>query len=96
MAAYSNGVVTVGTTPTLIASAIGATGILVQNQGAGTVYLGGSTVTADATATGGVTLAATASITIPTSGAEQCDLYAIVASGTAKVAYLMPAPANVN
>ena len=71
--AYQNGVVSVGTTATLIAtpsSAPDVDRILIQNLGAVTLYLGGSTVTANTAATGGYTVAAAASVLVPTTGAS--------------------------
>jgi len=65
-------------------------GVLIQNNGSTVVYLGASTVTADATATGGMQVAAGATVTVPTTGAESLELYGIVASGTADVAFLFP------
>jgi hypothetical protein len=90
---YSNGVVSCGTTATLIAtpsSAPDVAGILVQNLGAVTLYLGGSTVTAGTTATGGYQLAASASVLVPTTGASTEALYGITASSTANVSFLFP------
>jgi hypothetical protein len=90
---YKNGVVSVGTTATLIAtpsSAPDIDGILIQNLGAVTLYLGGSTVTAGTTSTGGYQVAASASVLVPTTGASAEGLYGIVASSTANVAYLYP------
>ena len=90
---YKNGVVSVGTTATPIATPSGAPendGILVQNLGASTVYRGGSTVTAGTTSTGGFQVAANAILNVPTTGAASEGLYGIVASGTANVAYLFP------
>jgi hypothetical protein len=91
--AYKNGVVSVGTTATLIA-AQGSTpensGVLIQNLGAGVLYLGGPTVTAGTTSTGGLQVAANAVMTVPTTGAASEALYGIVASSTANVAYLFP------
>lgn len=91
--AYKNGVVSVGTTATLIAtpsSAPDVDGILIQNLGAVTLYLGGSTVTAGTTATGGLQVAANAVVNVPTTGASSEGLYGIVASSTANVAFLYP------
>jgi hypothetical protein len=91
--AYKNGVVSVGTTATLIAtpsSAPDVDGILIQNLGAVTLYLGGSTVTANTASTGGYTVAAAASVLVPTTGASSEGLYGIVASSTANVAFLYP------
>jgi hypothetical protein len=90
---YKNGVVSVGTTATLITTP-GSTpenaGVLIQNLGASTLYLGGSTVTAGTTSTGGFQVAANAVVTVPTTGAASEALYGIVASSTANVAYLFP------
>lgn len=80
-----------GTTATLIAtpsSAPDVDGILIQNLGAVTLYLGGSTVTANTASTGGYQLAASASVTVPTTGASSEALYRITASSTANVSYL--------
>jgi hypothetical protein len=82
---YANGVVTVGSTPTLIASPGLPGGIYLTNTGAVTVTLGGSGVTA----TTGPTLAAGASILLPTAGPAH-DLYGITASSTT-VTYTFPA-----
>jgi uncharacterized membrane protein len=90
---YKNGVVSVGTTATLIAtpsSAPDVDGILIQNLGAVTLYLGGSTVTAGTTSTGGYQVAASASVLVPTTGASAEGLYGIVASSTANVSFLYP------
>jgi hypothetical protein len=90
---FKNGVVSVGTTATLIATPSSVpenAGILVQNLGSVTLYLGGSTVTAGTTATGGLQVAANASVNVPTTGAASEALYGIVASSTANVAYLFP------
>jgi hypothetical protein len=65
-------------------------GIVIQNLGSVTVYLGSSTVTAGTTSTGGVQLAANGVITVPTTGAASEALYGITASSTANVAYLFP------
>jgi hypothetical protein len=91
--AYKNGVVSAGTTAVLVAtpsSAPDVDGILIQNLGSVTVYLGGSTVTANTASTGGYQLAASASVLVPTTGASAEGLYAITASSTANVAYLYP------
>jgi hypothetical protein len=65
-------------------------GILIQNLGAVTLYLGASTVTAGTTATGGLQVAANAIVNVPTTGASSEALYGIVASSTANVAFLYP------
>ena len=86
---YGGGTVSVGTTPTLLFTGP-APGALVQNNGATPIYLGGSTVTANTAATGGLTIAAGATLAIPSTGATADSLYAVVASGTANVAWLVP------
>jgi hypothetical protein len=93
--AYQQGVVSVGTTATLIAtpsSAPDVDGILIQNLSAAIVYIGGPTVTAGTTSTGGLQLAAssTTPVLFPTTGASSEGLYGIVASSTANVAYVYP------
>jgi hypothetical protein len=54
--------------------------------------LGGSTVTAGTTSTGGYQVAASASVLVPTTGGGEAgdSLYGITASSTANVAYLYP------
>ena len=91
--AYKNGVVSVATTATLIATPGSKPengGVLIQNLGSGTLYLGGSTVTAGTTSTGGLQVAANATVNVPTTGSALEALYGIVASSTANVAYLFP------
>lgn len=84
---YTSGVVAVGATATLIASLPPvADGVLVVNTGAGTVYLGGAGVTT----TTGFPVAANATVTVPTVGNYPRNLYGVVASGTASVAFLVP------
>jgi hypothetical protein len=63
-------------------------GVLIQNLGTATVYIGGSTVTAGTTSTGGLQVAQNAIVNVPTTGAASESIYGIVASGTANVAYL--------
>jgi hypothetical protein len=90
---YQHGVVSVGTTATQIASPGSVpenAGVLIQNLGTAAVYLGGSTVTAGTTSTGGLQVAQNAIVSVPTTGAASEPLYGIVASGTANVAYLFP------
>jgi hypothetical protein len=94
---YSNGVVSVGTAAVKICTP-GRDGAMVQNLGTAVVYLGGAAVTADAAATGGVTLgtaAAGASVpvmirsgTTATTVGDDLGLYGRVAGGTSNVAFL--------
>ena len=92
---YQNGVVSVGTTATLIATPSQVPengGILIQNLGAVVLFIGGPTVTAGTTATGGVQIAISPSapVLVPTTGAGSEALYGIVASSTANVAFCYP------
>ena len=93
---YSHGVVSVTTSPTLIATPSSIPengGLLVQNLSAQVLYIGGPTVTAGVTATGGIQIAASpsAAVLVPTTGAGNEVLYGVVAATTAKVATLYPA-----
>ena len=91
MSNYDNGVATVTTTPAKLVTVQGENdGILIQNQGSVIVYLGGPSVTADQTATGGYQVAANSSVLVPSVGGTQHDLWAVAASTTAKVAWLQP------
>jgi hypothetical protein len=87
--AYNNQSATVGNTPTKIAAleGVGSGGVLVQNTGANTVYIGDSAVAASGTHLG-FSLAAAASVLIPTVGGPADDLYAITASSTSVVVVL--------
>lgn len=84
--AYTHGSVSVGTAATQIVAVQNTlSGILVQNNGASPVFVGGATVTTSG-ATQGVQVAANASLLVP--GAPGDVLYGVVASGTATVAFL--------
>lgn len=90
--AVESKVVTVATTVTLL-SATAETdlqkghAVLVKNEGPTVVYVGGSAVTADATAgTGGYTLGAGAEVSVQLQPGE--ELYGRVASGTQVVRVL--------
>lgn len=91
MASYLHGTVAAGVARTLLVTAGSPGGVLVQNQGAAAVFLGGSTVTADTSATGGISVAAGATVTVPTVGGHSADLYVVTASGTAPVTWLSAA-----
>ena len=82
-----------GTTATLIATpgvVPDNEAILIQNLGTTTVYIGGSTVTAGTTATGGLLVAANAIVSVPVTGAASESTYGISAGGTNNVAFLFP------
>jgi hypothetical protein len=93
----NSGLVTVGTTATLLNSVDSGGGgdlegmsILVRNPNATIVYIGGSTVTADSTAaTGGYPLAQNEVMSVSCAAGEK--LYARVATGTAVVNVLRTA-----
>lgn len=90
---YVNGVVSVGATATQIATPSSVpenAGVVIQNLGATTLYIGGSTVTAGTTLTGGLRVAANAIVNVPTTVAASEAMYGIVASGTANAALLFP------
>jgi hypothetical protein len=91
---YRQAVISVGTTPTLLGTP-GPAGMLVQNLSAVVVFLGGPAVTADATATGGLTMPASVATPLLVPSGTRPDradaddgLYARVVTGTANVAVL--------
>jgi hypothetical protein len=91
--AYNNAATTVGTSPTLIAVVeADADGVLVQNNGSVTVYLGGGTVAASG-ANQGFSLATTTSVLVPSTGGVANQLYAVTGSSTASVVVLFPSGA---
>lgn len=83
MPSYQHATVTVGTSAVnLIPNLYVSGGAVIQNNTTGILYVGGAGVTADATATGGVKIAAAASLQIPGSADQARDLWAIaVTSG---------------
>lgn len=86
---FQSGVVSVGTTATLICTVGSAPendGVLINNGGSVTVYLGGSGVTAST----GFPVAENTTVTVPTTGAEGLALYGITSSSTSNVAYIYP------
>ena len=90
---FINAVTSVGTTALAIASPGSVPdniGVLAQNLGTTTVYIGGSTVTAGTTSTGGLQVVANAIVNVPCTGAASETFYAISASGTNNVATLYP------
>lgn len=98
--AYQNGVVTVGTSAQLVVT-VGTRGALVQNVGGTTIYLGGPSVTADTSATGGVQLASGATSPSPIqmlggstelqiggTVSDSAKLYAISSAAGGKLAFV--------
>jgi len=87
--AYNQALTSVGSTATLIAvtSACGTSGVVVQNVGSNTVYIGGASVTSSG-ATQGISVAANGIYTFPTTGGPANQLYAITASSTSNVVVL--------
>lgn len=95
MASYQSGTVSVTTAATLICTVDKAGGVLIQNNGSGSLYVGGASVTSDTTATGGLKIAAGAIQLIPSSASSTGSaLYGIVATSTANVAFVFPSEAN--
>lgn len=87
---YANGATTITTTPTLICTPEAeSNGVIIQNNGTPTIYIGGANVTATG-AYQGISLAANTTITVPTQGGNPHQLYAITASSTATVTWLYP------
>lgn len=92
---YTFATVEVTTTATFLftAASVGPQAF-VKNRGPVTVYLGGSTVTADSASTGGFPVEPGETATIPSPGnvvsdnPDGLDLYAIVADDTAYVSWI--------
>jgi hypothetical protein len=86
---YNTSATSVGTSPTLIATLAdaGTGGVLVQNNGSVTVYLGGPNV-ASSGANLGYALAQTTSVLVPTVGGPPNALFAVTGSSTATVVVL--------
>lgn len=90
MPAYAHGTVTVGTSAVLLVAGVYvAGGLMVQNNGTGKIYLGGPTVTAGTTATGGLMLPTGTSVEVPTSSDLSRDLWAIGDTAAQPVTYLL-------
>jgi hypothetical protein len=77
--AYSNGLVTVGTTPTAICAIGARSGVLIQNNGSAAVSLGGPNV-ATSGANTGISLAAGATLFVPSVGSLAATLFGIAAA----------------
>ena len=90
---YVNGVISVGTTATLIASPSSSVPesqtVLIQNLGTTILYLGGPGVTAGVTATGGYQVPASGVVAVPTTGSAAEPLYG-VSTAALNVAFLYP------
>jgi hypothetical protein len=84
---FVNGSASVSTTASNVLTVTPGQVVVLQNTGASAVFLGGSTVTSSG-ANIGYSLAAGASITLPSVNLQAHSLYAIVASGTATLVYL--------
>src|SRR5947209_7923808 len=83
---FSNGLVTVGTTPTPICTVATPAGVTVQNMGTVAVFIGGGNVAASG-ANQGISVAPNAIVTLGTAGEDNETLYGIVATATQPVAY---------
>ena len=84
---FANGSATVGTTAAVALTVTPGQVVVLQNTGAAAVFLGGSTVTSLG-ANIGYSLAAGASITLPSVNPQPHALYAICAPGTQTLVYL--------
>ncbi len=84
---YNNGLVTVATTATVICSVGERGGVIIQNNGSAAVFLGGPNVAASGANTG-ISLAAGATLFIPSVGTNPKTLFGVVAAGTAPVVFL--------
>lgn len=90
MSDYSQGQVTATSTPALLCLVDAENaGVLVQNTGSVTAYVGGSTVTSSGD-TQGLSIAAGDDRLIPSVGGEQNTLYVVTDSSTTTVVYLFP------
>jgi hypothetical protein len=91
---YNTAATSVGSSPTLIAVvASDDGGVLVQNTGSVSVYLGGPTVAASGANQGFALAGTNASVLVPSVGGPPNQLYAITASSTATVVVLFPSGA---
>jgi len=86
---YSNGLVTVTTTPTPICSVGERGGVLIQNNGSAAVFVGGQNVAISGANTG-ISLAAGATLFIPSVGTNPATLFGVVATATQPLAFLFP------
>ena len=92
---YVSGTTTVGTTPAVICSpGQNSDGVLIQNNGAASLLIGGSSVAASG-ANVGISVAAGGTLLVPSVGGSNDSggsggLYGIVSSGSAVVAWLYP------
>lgn len=87
---YVNGTVAVSTTVAAIVETGNQNdGVLVQNRGPEPVYIGGSSVTADTSSTGGVLVAPGEKVTVSTVGNDDAELYGITAAGTTYVSWVV-------
>jgi hypothetical protein len=85
---YPFGSLSVGTTAAFIEiSPANVGGALIGNRGPESVFLGGSTVTADESSTGGMLIAPGEKVTLSTSTSFG-DIYAVTAEGTSIVTWI--------
>lgn len=86
---YHNGTVSVSTTATAITETYNQNqGVLLQNRGPVPVWVGGSTVTADNTSTGGYLLSPGDSVTVSVVANIDGEVYGVTLADTAYVAWL--------
>jgi hypothetical protein len=81
---YSNGQAIVGTTPTPICAATGRGGVLIENTGSAPVFLGGPNVAVSGANTG-ISVAAGATLFVPTVGNLAAILFGVAAASQSVV-----------
>lgn len=92
MSQYQQGTALVLDTSSLLTTSSSGNnaGIVVKNRGTVEVYLGGSSVTADDTSTGGLPVSPGEKVTVPTVGNVAAELHAVTAAGEALVSWISP------
>jgi hypothetical protein len=86
---FTNGQVTVTTSPTPLCTIAGRGGVLIQNNGSAPVFLGGLGVAVSGAGTG-ISVAAGATVFVPTAGSGTVILYGVVATSSQPVVFLFP------
>lgn len=93
MAGYKQGQVSVGTSATAICTTVatsGNDGVLIQNLGTVAVFIGGANVATSGT-NAGISVAANAIVTVPSTGASvSSTLYGIAGTAGQNVSFLFP------
>lgn len=89
MSSYAHGTASISSmAAVLVTTGSENGGVVVSNRGPVSVYLGGSSVTADQASTGGLELVPGEKVTLSTVANVSADLYAVTASGTTAVSWI--------